>query len=428
MSYFKNDLPKPNASLRMPLLDKTEYQSPDSFRFRKAFKKSATINCKFNQFSKTPRAFQIPHLQLNNKEPPSHPSNKFIDILVIFFLAILSTIQFSIFIYISNSINLPLSSSQMIQDFCVLAWKWQIFLTVLLIYGIISHLINKNKRIDETQTLISKTQSSNEYYYHSTHFFQSSNLNNVFSSLNIESLSSSLLSVVASFCLFYSCRYLTFTICALISNLTSLIPYYFYSNAKNKTLNLISLVAPLLIIIGIAILLIHLNSLTISIYFFVCFIAVFGCQLINHMALLVKIKEEQHFQLLLSTYINYVLISTLIIIGIQLATWSFDIHLLFYWLIDWKLFLKVLIGFGFCGLGYVFLSMFASIAVQNKNYTKMIKYIEIPMNDLVGVAILSLYQSPISGLYCVSIFQILSGIGLLEFYLGLMQYLNKKNK
>lgn len=416
---MKKGRSKTRIDLQTPLLDKNNIQQNENYKPIKTYLSRKPVKPKLLLCN------QLNNGNILNESRLSSSSSVYYlnDIVIIIAIMILSSIQFPIFISISDSSSTLLSTNQFIQDFAVLSWKWEIFSVILLIYGSICHMINKSSSVIVPQFPSHSNASFTSYL---NYFIQTSNLQNITSYITKESLTSGLLSVISLYCLFYSCRKLSFGICALINNLASLIPYYLMINSKDKFVFLIKIISPLFIVIGLVVLLAESFSIIKFTYLIICFSAVFGCQYINQITLSIKIKEEQPFRVLLSTYINYFIVSFVILITILVGTLSFDVYLLFGWLLNLQMLIKTIFGFGLFGVSYVFLSVLSSMALRNKSQIRLVKYIEIPLNDIIGIIAFGLSKASFSFIYAIGIIETLCGIVLLEFCPEIIKIINTK--
>ena len=201
-----------------------------------------------------------------------------------------------------------------------------------------------------------------------------------------------------------------FGIIYLIQEITSLLPYYIQYNKttnsnqknnisrgqaknwikKNHEVNYSRYIFPLTIALGLFFL---QKTITNNIWYLIALL--FGCiclQLFNQKQFILHSHEESPFQLLFRTYFSYTIISLITILTIEVSYNGFHILNIFYWLIDIKIFLACIIGFGICGaIFYNIMIVFMRISLSNNNIIKFIKYFNLLICDVVGVFLFRQY-------------------------------------
>ena len=161
-----------------------------------------------------------------------------------------------------------------------------------------------------------------------------------------------------------------------------------------------------------------------------CLVAIFGCQIINQNTLSNKMKTCSPFQILIATYVNYFIVSSvfLMILNFSYINQNY-ITILFGWMfIDRTLLISCVIGFGIIGAVYSGLGVFASLILKGKSVIRNVKYFDIVCNDIFGVAIFGKNIYDISVVYVVGMLQSIVGMFILDFYPGLVKYAEMKGE
>ena len=439
--------------LQIPLLDKKlMFQMPEPEPQRKMYSQSyRSCTTRIRPLSVF-QTKQLPQIEETNPHTP-------FDICLIVFLVVCSSIQYGIFQYTSNTAQTAVFSNnsyQLLTDYTVICWKWMCYLITLCIIGICCCYINTYTSFtaDETNrkyfSLSSKINNTtiksiasenrednaqekrvydimnNHYMLSLKYFISTANFENICSCVNYDNLSSAFLSVVSTFCLFYSARFLSFGTCALISSLTSLIPLYYNPNNSNPNsssrnrrnsqiydcylLPLLKVITPFLVFSGM---LVANHSLIYSLTMLLCLFAIIGCQVLNRSTMIDKMKTYSPFQILLSTYLNYVIVSILLLIAIYALMLKFNMILLS--LFGWVYIIKeCLICFVICGALYAVFSVYCSIVLVTKDLIKYIKYFEIMANDVLGLVF---FGKQMNGfIYIIGIVQSIVGLFVVENY------------
>lgn len=451
--------------LQIPLLDKKlMFQIPEPEPPRKMYSQSyRSCNTRIRPLSVFQTKQLVPQI-----EETINPHTPF-DICLIVFLVLCSSIQYGIFQSTSNKAQSEVfinNNYQLLTDYTVICWKWLCYLITLCIIGICCSYINTYTSFtaDETNrkyfSLASKINNTsikgnahvnvnvnvnenkqqeekkaydimnNHYMLSLKYFISTANFDNIYACVNYDNLSSAFLSVVSTFCLFYSARFLSFGTCALISSLTSLIPLYYNPNnngmnssssnsSRNRRNNqmydsyilpLLKVITPFLVFSGM---LVANYSLIYSLTMLLCLFAIIGCQVLNRATLLDKMKTYSPFQILLSTYLNYVIVSYSLLVVMYVLMMKFNMIglCLFGWVYLVK---ECLIWFVICGALYAVFSVYCSIVLVTKDLIKFIKYFEIIGNDLLGVVLFGKY---INGfLYVIGVVQSITGLFVVENY------------
>ena len=439
--------------LQIPLRDKKlMFQMPEPEPPRKMYSQSyRSCTTRIRPLSVF-QTKQLPQIEETNPHTP-------FDICLIVFLVLCSSIQYGIFQYTSNTAQTVVFSNnnyQLLTDYTVICWKWLCYLITLCLIGICCNYINTYTSFtaDETNrkyfSLSSKINNTsikgnanehkqedtkekkvydimnNHYMLSLKYFISTANFENIYSCINYDNLSSAFLSVVSTFCLFYSARFLSFGTCALISSLTSLIPLYYNPNntgmnssSRNRRNNqvydsyllpLLKVITPFLVFSGM---LVANYSLIYSLTMLLCLFAIIGCQVLNRATLLDKMKTYSPFQILLSTYLNYVVVSNLLLVVIYVLMLKFNMIVLC--LFGWVYIIKeCLIWFILCGALYAVFSVYCSIVLVTKDLIKYIKYFEIIGNDVLGWAF---FGKQMNGfIYIIGLVQSIVGLFVIENY------------
>ena len=141
-------------------------------------------------------------------------------------------------------------------------------------------------------------------------------------------------------------------------------------------------------------------------------------------------KTCSPFQILLSTYVNFFIVSTVFLLLLNLTYINENyLTVLFGWMfIDKSLLLSCVIGFGVIGAVYSGLGVFASLILKGKSVIRNIKSFDIICNDIFGIAIFGKNIYDLSVVYVVGILQSILGMFILDFYPGLMKYAEMKGE
>ena len=104
-------------------------------------------------------------------------------------------------------------------------------------------------------------------------------------------------------------------------------------------------------------------------------------------------RNESPIHILFRTYFNFFIISTLIVLVVEIAFNKFNIRNVFFWVTDINIFLACFIGFGIFGaIFYNMLLTFMRIALSNNVIVKLIKYFNLAIIDLLGMFIFGYYN------------------------------------
>ena len=404
-------------------------------------------------------------------------AQNFIFILII---AIFSSLQFGIYLYIFNlymkamntptngvlatNLNFPNISNKGLfySFFLVLSWKYQIYLIIYIIYASYIYFKFKNKfKKDENKNnydnedstpLINRSGSLSsqdsfinsfggnpaykfrefKYKYLQKYGYTYESYYNIFTLtsnifnrdekdtnfiqyyLNVNEMIKGIAGVFFAYILFVGSYFYYFGIIYLIQEITSLLPYYIQYNKKlnanNNNINnnpnisrslskilktgnngeYYKYVFPLLITIGLY----YLQKTIINnpLFLVLILIGCIGVQIYNQKQFVLNSHEESPFQILFRTYLNYGIISLILVFVFEIVYNGFHISNLFYWVTNLKIFLACLIGFGICGaICYNMLIIFMRISLSNNLIVKLIKYFSLIIIDLVGVFIFRQY-------------------------------------
>ena len=414
--------------LKIPLLDKkvnfTVLDSGD--RTNKIYAQSyRSCKTRINLPTSLHRQSISSSSQLSNFTLPITTS----DIILTLVIILLSSMQFGIFTTISDKASQTvLGQKHTVNDFIVLCWKWQFYLIVIIIFGAFSDLIH-NRISDEN---LNSSRAINNITFQSyqscvNYFISSSSLSDIIRCISFDSICSAVLSVISTYCLFHSSRILSFATCAMINSLTSLIPFYTQNEISERTFFILKLLSPLYILSGMMVSNYSMmNVMTMTL----CLVSIFGCQVINQNTLSNKMKTCSPFQILLSTYVNFFIVSTVFLLLLNLSYINENyLTVLFGWMfIDKSLLLSCVIGFGVIGAVYSGLGVFASLILKGKSVIRNIKYFDIICNDIFGIAIFGKNIYDLSVVYVVGILQSILGMFILDFYPGLMKYAEMKGE
>ena len=395
---------------------------------------------KFYKRSITARVNPTHQYDLLEEAPqkPLHHEIKLVDIFMFSAVVLLSSVQFPLYCAVCSEydkIAKPSNETErMITAFYVLTWKWLMYLVAIIPIG----LIGKKYFLPESagngspvkhsamSTLRdSKVQANLSYAYCWKCFFTSVNVSDLFSYITIDNLASSTISIISTFCLFYSARTLPFGICALIYGLSTLLPLYSVRNVSDTGYLIVKLLCPVMIVSGMIIANLSIERI---LNLFLCMFAVFGCQYINQITLKKKINVDSPYDILLSAYFNYVIVSVSICLIISIIRLKFDFVSIIGFAFDSRLALYSTISFAVIGALYSTLSVVTSLAFSAKNLIKGVKYFEVYLNDLLGVF---LFKKPFifsSFAYDIGILQCVMAMAFFDFYFPIKKFLEKKFK
>lgn len=413
---------KMSNDLKIPLLEKKVIFNQQTFDNEPSSQNKRLYAQSYRsctQRFKLPSAFQKKNSQIQQFPIQAYPL-KIPDILLCAIIILLSSLQFGIFVSISDAF--PVIGNQISKDFVVLFWKWEIYLIIFILYGSLCHLLTQES--SRNSFTLSRTKSMT-YTDFAKYFTSTSKFTSFKNLVTLDSLSCAVISVISSLCLFYSARKLSFGLCALINGLTSLIPLYRNQGDNDRTLMILKLISPFFLISGIIVANTSMNN---YLAMFLCVFAVFGNQFLNQSTLKNKMRTNSPFQILFSAYINYCIVSAAMIVIINILFLEFSYSTIFFgWLFyGSKTLTYCLIGFGLVGAGQAMFSVFASLVLMEKNALRHIKYFEIIFNDVFGVLLFgkSIYNFTL--IYIIGMMQSLLGMFVLDFYPGLARYCEKK--
>ena len=369
--------------------------------------------------------------------------------LFIIILAIFSSLQFGIFLFIvnlylkhinintNNNNNFTLNKLYIL--FLVLSWKYQIYFLFYSIYGLIVFFITKkseNNNSDKNEDSIPLIKNNSEtlfdinpaynfrkfkykylmkfgssYSSYFTIFFYTSNIfnypkeKNFFENfLNLIDILRGISGLIFSFTLFIASNFYYFGIVYLIQSITAMIPYYikFNYNSKQNSNNNISkkntkyfkYIFPILTSIGMYFLLksIANNGMKNYLYLIVILLICILCQIYSQKQFVQKSYNESPFHILFKNYFIFFLLSNSIVLVLEIFFNLFNLRNLFFWLTDLYIFFACFIGFGILGSIYHLLLTMIRIALSNNVILKLIKYFNLFIIDLVGMFIFRQYN------------------------------------
>ena len=382
-------------------------------------------------------------------EDSSHYSNvppietlKCQNFIFIIILTILSSIQFGIYILIFNlyqkSNNSTFSRNKFYLFFLVLSWKFQIYFILYLIYTIFIFFKfrtsnNNNKETNDDSIPLIKNNSMTlfdinptynfrkfKYRYlikygssfssyfdiftHTSNIFNFPEKKNFFDFFNFDEVLKGISGLIFSYVLFTGSYYFYFGLIYLIQSVTSMIPYYIQINfnKNNNNKNIISttkyfkFIFPLLTSIGFYFLLKSIpynNDPKIYLYLSIILLICILTQIYTQKKFVQNSRNESPIHILFRTYFNFFIISTLIVLVVEIAFNKFNIRNVFFWVTDINIFLACFIGFGIFGaIFYNMLLTFMRIALSNNVIVKLIKYFNLAIIDLLGMFIFGYYN------------------------------------
>ena len=365
----------------------------------------------------------LPFYILFNKQSKKNKFNNNLELstfekILYFLLVILSTIQFGIFLKYFDFVNdknlffnkLP----YFIQVITILLWKFQIILLFFMIYYFYFGFIYKNEfsQLVEYENIDSLNVSLFSYYLESSNLYRAIELS--FEGNFIYSI----LGFFQSFILMISCFYNTFGLCYLFNSLSNIIPFFtgdLISKSfkdKKKTYLFFSFI---LILLGLIFLFTTINNIYSIIILIILFFVSFLSHKLNQSYYYQKFQDESPFNLIFSNYLNYTIITSIILSVYCLYKKKCYIFLFFGYLFNIKLFTFALIDFGILGAVYIQLVIFTSFSNKKIRIIKTLKYYELILNDLMGVYFFKKYKNPYNMTYIFGLLQCSFGMIIIDY-------------
>lgn len=322
-------------------------------------------------------------------------------------------------------INLPLIQMEIFtHDFVVFLWRVEAVLFFLFIYWGFISLVSKHKSLNR----ITREDVSDDILLLEILKDVEVDWRNL---INWKNLSYSSLHVVTSFCIYYATRFTPFSVCVLINNLGV---FFFFQNCdlrKEKKLlgeetngkqkKIFKFISTTFIVTGLIMLIYSLmtNENTIGYSFFsgigLSCVSVFLNFFIQNKSIKQKIKSQTPFNMLFTLYANSFIITLFMSIVFQIVSSTVNVWHLFGWLFNLDLFIWVGIGFGLLGLLHIIMTVILSLTFHARNI-KMLKYFEIPLNDIFAFYVFTSYPTPITFTYIYGLVQSLLGLYLADYY------------
>jgi hypothetical protein len=243
-----------------------------------------------------------------------------------------------------------------------------------------------------------------DIFTHTSNIFNFPEKKNFFDFFNFDEVLKGISGLIFSYVLFTGSYYFYFGLIYLIQSVTSMIPYYIQINfnKNNNNKNIISttkyfkFIFPLLTSIGFYFLLKSIpynNDPKIYLYLSIILLICILTQIYTQKKFVQNSRNESPIHILFRTYFNFFIISTLIVLVVEIAFNKFNIRNVFFWVTDINIFLACFIGFGI--FGAIFYNMFLTfmrIALSNNVIVKLIKYFNLAIIDLLGMFIFGYYN------------------------------------
>lgn len=151
---------------------------------------------------------------------------------------------------------------------------------------------------------------------------------------------------------------------------------------------------------------------------FLCIISSISQQFIHRHNMNEIMLKNSPLSGIIIIHINSLIISSTILMIIEIIHYKLSIYDMFIWLLDWNSFIVICLGFGILGIINSLLTIFSSIYLKN-DFLKLIKIIEIPFSDFMAFSLLQLYSLPTHSEYYLAIINF-------TIYIAYIQY-SKKN-
>ena len=365
----------------------------------------------------------LPFYILFNKQSKKNKFNNNLELstfekILYFLLVILSTIQFGIFLKYFDFVNdknlffnkLP----YFIQVITILLWKFQIILLFFMIYYFYFSFIYQNEfsQIVEYENNDSLNISLFSYYIESSNLYRAIEL-------SIEgNFIYSIIGFFQSFILMISCFYNTFGVCYLFNSLSNIIPFFLgdlISKSFKDKKKIYLFFSFILILLGLIFLFTTINNIYSIIILIILFFISFLSHKLNQSYYYQKFQDESPFNLIFSNYLNYTIITSIILSVYCLYKKKCYIFLFFGYLLEIKLFTFAFIDFGILGAVYIQLIIFTSFSNRKIRVLKILKYYELLLIDLIGVYLFKRYKNPYTITYIFGLLQCSLGMIIIDY-------------
>ena len=338
--------------------------------------------------------------------------------ILFFILIILNAIQFGIFLryfdFVNNKNLFFNKLPYYIKVITILLWKFQIILLFFMIYYFYFGFIYKNEfsQLVEYENIDSLNVSLFSYYLESSNLYRAIELS--FEGNFIYSI----LGFFQSFILMISCFYNTFGLCYLFNSLSNIIPFFtgdLISKSFKDKKKIYLFFSFILILLGIFFLFTTIHNIYSIAILIILLIISFLSQKLNQSYYYQKFQDESPFNLIFSNYLNYTIITSIILSLYCLYKKKCYIFLFFGYLFNIKLFTFALIDFGILGAVYIQLVIFTSFSNKKIRIIKTLKYYELILNDLMGVYFFKKYKNPYNMTYIFGLLQCSFGMIIIDY-------------